>query len=90
MFRGIMIHTLYRFMGIECVLAVAKVYCMFHFGKPIIETISSFFGGTILGLLSLRTNSLGGIVIHAGIALMMELASFENQLHFLVYGTREC
>jgi membrane protease YdiL (CAAX protease family) len=84
MFRGIMIHTLYRFMGIECVLAVATVYCTFHFGKPVIETASSFFGGTILGILSLRTNSLiGGIMIHAGIALMMELASFAHQLHFL-------
>lgn len=84
LFRGIMIHTLYKFMGIECVLAVATVYCTFHFGKPVVETASSFFGGTILGILSLRTNSLiGGILIHAGIALMMELASFAHQLHFL-------
>ncbi|WP_299247872.1 CPBP family intramembrane glutamic endopeptidase [uncultured Cytophaga sp.] len=83
LFRGIMIHALYKYMGIECVLAVATVYCTFHFGKPVIETASSFFGGTILGILSLRTNSLmGGIIVHAGIALMMELASFAHQLHF--------
>jgi membrane protease YdiL (CAAX protease family) len=82
MFRGIMIHTLYKYMGVECVLAVATVYCTFHFGKPVVETASSFVGGTILGLLSLRTQSLyGGILIHAGIALMMEAASFMQQLY---------
>ena len=80
MFRGMMIHTLYKYMGVECVLAVATVYCTFHFGKPVVETASSFVGGTILGLLSLRTQSLyGGILIHAGIALMMEAASFAQQ-----------
>jgi len=80
MFRGMMIHTLYKYMGVECVLAVATLYCTFHFGKPVVETASSFLGGTILGLLSLRTQSLyGGILIHAGIALMMEAASFAQQ-----------
>jgi membrane protease YdiL (CAAX protease family) len=82
MFRGMMIHTLYKYMGVECVLAVATVYCTFHFGKPVVETASSFLGGMILGLLSLRTQSLyGGILIHAGIALMMEAASFAQQLY---------
>jgi membrane protease YdiL (CAAX protease family) len=67
-------------MGVECVLAVATLYCTFHFGKPVVETASSFLGGTILGLLSLRTQSLyGGILIHAGIALLMEAASFAQQ-----------
>lgn len=82
LFRGIMIHTLYKYMGVECVLAIATLYCTFHFGKPVVETASSFLGGTILGLLSLRTQSLyGGIMIHAGIALMMEAASFAQQLY---------
>ncbi|WP_018344349.1 CPBP family intramembrane glutamic endopeptidase [Cytophaga aurantiaca] len=82
LFRGMMIHTLYKYMGVECVLAIATLYCTFHFGKPVVETASSFLGGTILGLLSLRTQSLyGGIMIHAGIALMMEAASFAQQLY---------
>lgn len=82
LFRGMMIHTLYKYMGVECVLAVATIYCTFHFGKPVVETASSFLGGTILGLLSLRTNSIyGGILIHAGIALMMEAASFAQQIY---------
>jgi membrane protease YdiL (CAAX protease family) len=81
MFRGCMIHVLYTYMGVECVLAVATVYCTFHFGKPMLETISSFVGGTVLGILSLRTQSLyGGIFIHMGIAFMMEAASFAQQL----------
>ncbi len=82
LFRGIMIYTLYKYMGIECILAVAVLYCSYHFGKPMAETISSFAGGTILGLLSLRTRSLyGGIIIHAGIAFMMEAASFIQKLN---------
>jgi membrane protease YdiL (CAAX protease family) len=82
LFRGIMIHTLYKYMGIECVLAVATVYCTYHYGKPVVETMSSFVGGTILGVLSIRTNSLyGGILIHMGVAFMMEAASFAQQLY---------
>jgi len=81
LFRGIMIYTLYQYMGIECVLAVSTLYCTFHFGKPMAETISSFIGGTILGVFSLRTQSLyGGIMIHAGIALMMDTASFLQKI----------
>ena len=82
LFRGVMIHTLYKYMGIECVLAVATVYCTYHYGKPVVETMSSFVGGTILGVLSIRTNSLyGGILIHMGIAFMMEVASFVQYLY---------
>lgn len=81
LFRGFMIHTMYKYMGIECVLAMATLYCTYHFGKPLGETVSSFFGGTVLGLLSLRTHSLyGGIIIHAGVALMMEAASFAQKM----------
>jgi membrane protease YdiL (CAAX protease family) len=81
LFRGIMIYTLYQYMGIECVLAVSTLYCTFHFGKPMAETISSFIGGTILGVFSLRTQSLyGGIMIHAGIALMMDTSSLFQKI----------
>lgn len=81
MFRGFMIHLLYKYMGMECILAVSTVYCTFHFGKPVLETISSFIGGTVLGVLSLRTKSLyGGICMHMGIAFMMEAASFAQQM----------
>ncbi|MBC7451643.1 MAG: CPBP family intramembrane metalloprotease [Cytophagales bacterium] len=83
LFRGIMVHTMYKYMGAECILAMATVYCTYHFGKPMGETISSFVGGTIVGILSLRTQSLyGGIIIHAGIALMMEAASFGQKINW--------
>ena len=43
-------------------------YMMLHFGEPLAETMSSVFGGAILGLLSLRTNSIfGGVLVHMGI-----------------------
>jgi hypothetical protein len=41
------------------------------------ETIGSFFGGFILGTIALHTKSIwGGIIIHVGIALLMELLAF--------------
>jgi len=81
LFRGIMIHTMYRYMGYECILAMATLYCTYHFGKPLGETLSSFVGGTVLGILSLRTRSLyGGIIIHIGIAWMMDATSLLQKI----------
>jgi hypothetical protein len=41
------------------------------------ECISSFFGGLILGVIAYRTRSIvGGLVVHLGIAWMMEIGGF--------------
>jgi membrane protease YdiL (CAAX protease family) len=47
---------------------------VFHFGKPLIETLSSFFGGYMLGVFALYSKNIwGGIILHIGTALFMEL-----------------
>lgn len=51
-FRGFIIFTLARFMGKGCILPMVTMYVFIHFGKPAGETISSFFGGLILGVIS--------------------------------------
>ena len=52
-------------------------YATIHFGRPLGETISSLFGGYILGVLALSTRSIwGGLFIHIGIAWLMEAAAF--------------
>ncbi|MEA2041122.1 MAG: CPBP family intramembrane glutamate endopeptidase, partial [Bacteroidota bacterium] len=67
----------------EAVLPMVAFYVFIHFGKPALEAISSFFGGFILGIHSYYTkNIMGGIIIHMGIAWLMELAA--NIQHF--YG----
>lgn len=72
-FRGFMIMAFARYVGINSVLPTACFYLSIHFGKPLGEAISSFFGGTILGVISYHTRSIyGGVIIHVGIAWLME------------------
>lgn len=73
-FRGFLIMAFSRVLGENVVLAMAATYCYLHFGKPLGESISSIFGGYILGIIALRTEHIwGGIMIHVGVAWLMEL-----------------
>ena len=75
MFRGALVIGMIKLLGREAILPMALIYMTFHFGKPIGETISSFFGGYILGILSYNHKNIkGGIIVHIGLAWMMELA----------------
>jgi hypothetical protein len=79
-FRGLLIVGLIRYAGDSVILPMATFYCTIHFGKPLGECISSFFGGLILGVLAARTRSiLGGLIVHLGLAWLMELAGWLGQ-----------
>lgn len=72
-FRGFLIIGLSRWLGKEAILPVAIFYCSIHFGKPLGECISSYFGGMLLGIVVYNTRSIwGGLLVHLGIAWMME------------------
>ncbi len=74
-FRGLALQILRPWLGYDAIVLAAAVYCLIHFQKPLLETISSFFGALLLGLIAMRTGSiLGGMVAHVGLAWMMELA----------------
>jgi len=76
-FRGFVLYSLSRFMGKGAIIPMATMYVFIHFGKPVGETISSYFGGMILGVIAYETNSIiGGIIVHCGIAYMMEIGGF--------------
>lgn len=76
-FRGFMIMKLEKYLGALAVLPMVSVYAFIHFGKPMPETLGSVFGGFILGVLALKSRSVfGGICIHIGIALLMELLAY--------------
>lgn len=79
-FRGALVIGMVALLGRHAVLPMAVVYCFIHFGKPLPECISSFFGGYMLGIIALYTRSIfGGIIIHLGIAWLMELlAHFQH------------
>jgi len=77
MFRGFMVIGMSRILGKEAILPMVCTYCFIHFGKPIGESISSIFGGYIIGVVALYTRNIwGGVIVHIGLAWMMELAAF--------------
>ena len=81
LFRGFMILALVPLVGRRAVLAMATIYCFLHFGKPAGEAISSIFGGYILGVIALETRSIwGGVIVHLGIAWLMEIIGFIQQI----------
>jgi membrane protease YdiL (CAAX protease family) len=76
-FRGFLIAVLSRVLGVHAIVPTALFYFSIHLGKPMLEAISSFFGGIILGAVSYETKSIwGGWLVHCGIALLMELLAF--------------
>lgn len=73
-FRGFLVIGLAKWIGKDAILPMACFYCSIHFGKPLGECISSFFGGMLLGIISYHTRSIyGGLVVHLGIAWLMEI-----------------
>ena len=73
-FRGFFILTFVRIFGPQIILPVACLYASIHFGKPFLESLGSVFGGYILGILTYKTENIwGGVVVHAGTAMFMEL-----------------
>ncbi len=76
-FRGFMVMAFARYVGMNSILPMSCFYLSIHYGKPMGEAISSFFGGTILGIISYHSGSIfGGIMVHAGIAWLMEIGGF--------------
>lgn len=75
-FRGFIILAFAKWLGRGIILPMAMFYVFIHFGKPLGETISSFFGGLALGIIVFETGSIyGGVILHVGIAWMMEIAA---------------
>ncbi|MDJ0764544.1 MAG: CPBP family intramembrane metalloprotease [Myxococcota bacterium] len=73
-FRGFMILPLRRAMGSSAIFAMTVPYVMIHIGKPLIECFAAVIAGIVLGTLALRTRSIwGGILIHVGVALFMDV-----------------
>ena len=84
LYRGALVVSMSRVLGRETVLPMAGAYVVLHFGKPLGESISSFFGAFILGVHALaKRNIFGGIIIHAGIAYLMEIAAIWQYYHNL-------
>lgn len=80
-FRGFLVFAFARYVGAAAILPMATFYCSIHFGKPLFECISSFFGGLVLGMIASRTQSIvGGLTVHLGVAWMMEIGGYWGNL----------
>jgi membrane protease YdiL (CAAX protease family) len=74
-FRGFMVLAFARLLGTRAIIPMVVVYSLIHFEKPLFEALSSIVGGLVLGVISSRTKSIyGGIILHLGIAYIMEMA----------------
>ena len=72
-FRGFLVLAFARYAAQDAIVPMAVFYCSIHFGKPLAECVSSFFGGLLLGVVVYNTRSVtGGLIVHLGIAWMME------------------
>ena len=80
-FRGFLVLAFAHYAGKQAILPVAAFYCSIHFGKPLFECITSYFGGIILGAVVLNTRSIwGGLIVHLGIAWLMELGGLIGRM----------
>ena len=80
-FRGFLIIGFIKWAGKDAILPMACFYCTIHFGKPLGECVSSYFGGMLLGIVSYNTRSVyGGLIVHLGIAWLMEIGGYIGNL----------
>jgi uncharacterized protein len=73
-FRGYLLFTAAAVLPKAAVAVSAVPYTMIHFHKPFPECLGALFAGLLLGHLALRYRSfLGGVVLHALVAVSMDL-----------------
>lgn len=81
LFRGFFVIGMIHVLGRDAILPMAVIYCFLHFAKPAGEAVSSIFGGYLLGTIAYETRSIwGGIIVHIGIAWMMETTAYMQKL----------
>ena len=87
-FRGFLVHSVKFKLGSAAVWFMMLPYMMIHFTKPGAEAFGAIIAGTVLGVLSIRTNSIwGGVFIHCAIAVAMDWASLiqRGALPWMIY-----
>lgn len=79
-FRGFILNALRPAIGANAVWVMCVPYMMIHLPKLWLEASGAILFGLFLGVLALRSRSIwGGFLVHAGIAITMDLASLIRQ-----------
>lgn len=85
-YRGALVIGMASLLGKDAILPMVSVYVIIHFGKPMAECTSSFFGGYALGVFALYLRSIwGGIIVHMGLAYLMEVGAYLS--YHLIFKT---
>ncbi len=75
-FRGFMLNALRPAIGANAIWVMCVPYLMIHFPKLWLEATGAILFGLFLGILALKSRSIwGGILVHAGVALSMDVAA---------------
>jgi membrane protease YdiL (CAAX protease family) len=75
-FRGYILSALRPAMGANAIWVMCVPYLMIHFPKLWLEATGAILFGLFLGILALQSRSIwGGVMVHAGVALSMDLAA---------------
>ena len=76
-FRGFLVIGMMHFLKKDVILPMVAVYVILHFGKPVEETITSAFGGFLIGIVAYYSKNIwGGIIWHISIAASMEIFAY--------------
>lgn len=75
-FRGFILNALRPAIGANAVWVMCVPYMMIHLPKLWLEATGAILFGLFLGILALRSRSIwGGVLVHAGVALSMDIAA---------------
>lgn len=84
-FRGYFVNALRPAIGANAVWVMCIPYLMIHFPKLWLEATGAILFGLFLGILALRSRSIwGGFLVHAGVAVSMDIASLIKQSYIPV------
>jgi len=75
-FRGFMLQALRPALGANAIWIMCVPYMMIHLPKLWPEATGAILFGFFLGILAMRSRSIwGGVLVHAGVALSMDIAA---------------
>ena len=75
-FRGFILNALRPALGANAIWIMCVPYLMIHFPKLWLEATGAILFGLFLGILALRSRSIwGGVMVHAGVAVSMDVAA---------------
>lgn len=81
-FRGFMLNALRPAIGANAIWVMCVPYMMIHLPKLALEATGAILFGLFLGILALQSRSIwGGVLVHAGVALSMDIAALLRKQH---------